>query len=80
MKEQDVWQLASELWEKREKIEGFDGISVVNLEYYNEWGIDISGNFFTLKETVRRFLDGLDKPKEKQLGYKPANPYQDGLE
>jgi len=31
MKEQDVWQLATELWEKREKIKDFDGLTVLKI-------------------------------------------------
>ena len=58
MRESEVWQEATKIWEKREKIKDFDGVSVVRLG--SGYAIDISGNFFSLKQQVRRFLDGLE--------------------
>lgn len=59
MTEQEVWPLATEIWEKRKKIKNFDGVSIVKLK--SGYGIDTSDNFFSLKQQVRRFLDGLEE-------------------
>jgi len=72
MKESEVWPLATEIWEKREKI-GLIDINERMINPDNEklgWGICIEGTkikedygtkcFETLIE-VRRFLDGLEQ-------------------
>lgn len=64
MTEQEVWPLATEIWEKREKIELIT-ISVLTLADPNSWHIalwyknnrDIDLDTAT---QVRRFLDGLE--------------------
>jgi len=63
MKESEVWQEATKIWEKREKIKDFDGVSVVQLESrlgQDDWGIDVGTKYFYAIFQVRRFLDGLE--------------------
>jgi len=49
------------LWEKREKIKGFNGITVIYLQTAKDWGIDIANDFFLYDTQARRFLDGLEE-------------------
>jgi len=64
MKESEVWQEATKVWEKRKKIDGrdgyeFEGLSVMKLES-GEWGIDMPDKFYLTTTQVHRFLDGLE--------------------
>lgn len=66
MKEQDVWRLGSELWEKREKFSGcFYDIDIncigrtITIRY--EAGNEFKTRVFTTEAEVHRFLDGLEE-------------------
>jgi len=59
MKESEVWQEATKIWEKRGKVKGFDGICIMETDSGN-WIIDIKTSYFSLTTQVRRFLDGLE--------------------
>lgn len=65
MTEQEVWPLATEIWEKRKKLP-YEIHHLRIMNFYIGYRIDVicGGNysrFFDEKDQVRRFLDGLEK-------------------
>jgi len=70
MTEQEVWEQAGKIWEKREKIQGLAGLQICiyhkleSKNLLNLWQVILRANsvvyFFTTKAEVHRFLDGLE--------------------
>jgi len=79
----EVKEAHDRIWAVKEKIGLWNieigGKTVLRIRIRYDIPFNNVENFETT-EQVNQFLKGLDKPKEKQLGYIPANPYQDGLE